>query len=74
MANSGSSNTSAYEVRYLTFEWSLASQQVASNQTVINWKLRGNGGNPNIWYMSGNFKLIIDGSTVYQSATRIQLT
>lgn len=74
MANSGSSNTSAYEVRYLTFEWSVASQQVASNQTVINWKLRGNGGNPNIWYMSGNFKLIIDGSTVYQSATRIQLT
>lgn len=74
MANSGSFNTSAYEVRYLTFEWSVASQQVASNQTVINWKLRGNGGNPNIWYMSGNFKLIIDGSTVYQSATRIQLT
>ena len=74
MANSGSFNTSAYEVRYLTFEWSVASQQVASNQTVINWKLRGNGGNPNIWYMSGNFKLIIDGSTLYQSATRIQLT
>lgn len=74
MANSGSFNTNAYEARYLTFEWSVASQNVATNQTVINWKLRGNGTNPTIWYMSGNFKVVINGSTVYQSETRIQLT
>lgn len=71
---SGSFNTNAYEVRYLTFEWSLVSQNVATNQTVINWKLRGNGSNPYTWYMSGNFKVVIEGSTVYQSESRIQLT
>ncbi|MFM1525142.1 hypothetical protein [Helcococcus bovis] len=71
---SGSFNTNAYEVRYLTFEWSVASQNVATNQTTINWKLRGNGTNPYTWYMSGNFKVVIEGRTVYQSETRIQLT
>ena len=74
MANSGSFNTNAYEVRYLTFEWQVANQNVSTNQTTIHWILRGNGNNPNTWYMSGNFKVVIEGSTVYQSATRIQLT
>lgn len=33
MASNGSFNTNAYEVRYLTFEWSVASQNVTTNQT-----------------------------------------
>lgn len=74
MVSNGFFHTNGYEVRYLTFEWSVASQHVDTNKTVINWTLRGNGANPTIWYMSGNFKLVIEGSTVYQSATRIQLT
>ncbi|HEL1597961.1 TPA: hypothetical protein TXT63_000751 [Streptococcus suis] len=74
MASNGSFNTNAYEVRYLTFEWSVASQNVTTNQTTINWSLRGNGSNPTTWYMSGNFKVVIEGSTVYQSTTRIQLS
>ncbi|EHI70268.1 DUF859 family phage minor structural protein [Streptococcus ictaluri] len=73
MSNSGSFNTNAYESRYLTFEWNVASQSIDRNQTTINWSLKGAGSNPGIWYMSGNFKVVIYGSTVYSSATRIQL-
>lgn len=73
MANNGSFNTNGYEVRYLTFEWRVANQHIDTNKTTIHWTLRGNGGNTHIWYMSGNFKVVIEGSTVYQSATRIKL-
>lgn len=73
MASSGSFNTNAYEVRYLTFSWSVVSQSVANNQTTISWNLKGAGSSPSTWYMAGNFKVVIDGTTVYSSATRIQL-
>lgn len=73
MASSGSFNTSAYQVRYLTFSWSVASQDIANNQTTINWDLKGAGSSSNTYYMSGNFKVVIDGATVYSSATRIKL-
>ena len=74
MDSSGSFNTSGYQGRYLTFSWNVASQSIANNQTTINWELRGAGSNPSTWYMSGNFKVIIDGATVYSSATRIKLS
>lgn len=73
MANSGSFNTSAYSSRYLTFSWSVASQDVANNRTTINWTLKGAGGSTTSWYQSGNFKVVINGVQVYYSATRIQL-
>lgn len=73
MATSGSFNTSAYSGRYLTFAWSIKSQDVAANKTVINWSLKGAGGD-STWYKSGNFKVVIAGVTVYSSATRIQLS
>lgn len=72
MASSGSFNTNAYSNRYLTFSWSVASQSVANNQTTINWSLKG-AGSASGFYISGNFKVVIDGSTVYSSATRIDL-
>lgn len=72
MATSGSFNTTAYSGRYLTFSWSQTGQSVANNTTTISWTLKGAGGD-STWYMSGNFKLVIDGSVVYSSATRIQL-
>ena len=72
MATSGSFNTTAYEVRYLTFEWSLASQSVANNQSVINWTLKGGGSGP--WYMVQDVTLIVNGVQVYRqsSDTHIQ--
>lgn len=73
MASSGSFNTSAYSVRYLTFEWSVASQDIGNNRTVINYTLKGNGGSTSAWYKAGNFKLVIDGQQVYFSDARISL-
>lgn len=73
MASSGSFNTSGYSGRYLTFSWSVASQSIANNQTTINWNLKGAGGATNNWFKSGNFQVVINGSVVYSSATRINL-
>lgn len=73
MASSGSFNTSGYDGRYLTFSWNVASQDVANNRTKINWTLKGAGGSTTNWYMSGNFKVLINGQQVYFSADRIQL-
>lgn len=73
MASSGSFNTSGYSSRYLNFSWSVASQNIANNQTTINWSLKGAGGPTNNWFKSGNFQVVIDGAIVYSSATRINL-
>ena len=73
MASSGSFNTSGYSGRYLRFEWSVASQSTSSNSTKINWSIKGAGGSTTNWYMSGPFKVQIDGNTVYSSNDRIQL-
>ena len=73
MASSGSFNTSGYQGRYLTFAWSVSSQSVANNTTTISWTLKGAGTAQSNWYRSGNFKVVINGSTVYSSSTRIQL-
>ena len=73
MATSGSFNTTGYQGRYLTFAWSVSSQNVASNSTTISWTLKGAGTASSSWYRAGNFKVVINGSTVYSSSTRIQL-
>ena len=73
MASSGSFNTSGYSGRYLTFAWSVKSQDVANNRTTINWSLKGAGGSTTNWFMSGNFKVLINGQQVYFSSNRIQL-
>lgn len=71
MALSGSFNTTAYKGRYLTFSWT-ATQNVAANTSTISWRLVG-AGTGSGYYMSGNFKVVIAGETVYQSTTRIEL-
>ena len=73
MASSGSFNTSGYDGRYLKFSWSVQSQSVANNSTKISWRLEGAGTGSASWYKAGNFKVVIDGSTVYSSSTRINL-
>ena len=73
MASSGSFNTTGYQGRYLTFAWSVSSQSVANNTTTITWTLKGAGNAQSNWYRAGNFKVVINGSTVYSSSTRIQL-
>ena len=71
MATSGSFNTSGYDGRYLKFLWSLVSQ--SNNKSVISWSLKGAGGSTTTWYKAGNFKVVINGTTVYSSPTRINL-
>ena len=73
MASSGSFNTSGYDGRYLKFSWSVQSQSVANNTTKIAWRLEGAGTGSASWYKAGNFKVVIDGTTVYSSSTRINL-
>ena len=73
MSSSGSFNTTAYQGRYLTFAWSLASQSPANNTSTISWTLKGAGQAQSSWYNAGNFKVIINGAVVYSSATRIKL-
>ena len=67
MASSGSFNTSGYDGRYLKFSWSVQSQSVANNTTKIAWRLEGAGTGSASYYKAGNFKVVIDGSTVYST-------
>ena len=73
MASSGSFNTTGYDGRYLTFAWSLTSQSYENNTSTIYWTLKGAGTGSVSWYNAGNFKVVINGTTVYSSATRIKL-
>lgn len=77
MAKSGSFNTSAKTQDlgklYLTFAWSIKSQDPATNKTVINWSLKGAGTTGDYYYKAGNFKVVINGATVYSSSARIEL-
>ncbi len=73
MATSGTFKTSAYGSACLQFDWTLKSQSVANNQSVISWTLKGAGIKLDYWYMAGPFKCVINGATVYQSNTRIKL-
>lgn len=73
MATSGSFNTTGYQGRYLTFSWSLSSQSIENNSSVISWTLKGAGKASSSWYNAGNFKVVVNGTTVYSSSTRIKL-
>lgn len=73
MATSGTFKTSAYEGACLQFDWTLKSQSVANNQSVISWTLKGAGIKSGYWYMAGPFKCTVNGIVVYQSNTRIKL-
>lgn len=73
MITSGTFKTSAYDGACLQFDWSLKSQSTVNNQSVISWTLKGAGIKSGYWYMAGPFKCVINGTTVYQSNTRIKL-
>lgn len=75
MSSNGSFNTTGYQGRYLKFSWTVQSQSVVSNQTKISWQLVGAGQASSSYYKAGNFKVVIDGTTVYSTAesSRINL-
>lgn len=76
MATSGNFNTKTFNgelgARYLQFAWEVKSQDTDKNTTTISWTLKGAGGG-SYYYKAGNFKLVINGDTVYSSSERIEL-
>lgn len=72
MALSGSVKSSTYGSMGLIFSWT-ATQDVAKNQSTIKWNVKSFGRESNFYYMAGNFKFVVDGSTVYSSSDRIEL-
>lgn len=74
MASSGSITTNEKEGRSITLSWTLLSQSIEKNTSTIAWTLKGSGSSGGgSWVMSGAFKAVINGTTVYSSDTRIQL-
>lgn len=75
MASSGSFTTSTYQGRCLRFYWEETGQSIEGNYTEFNWSLAGYGTASSNWYMAGNFKLTINGTTVYETgySDRIKL-
>ena len=71
--SSGSFITTNYEGRYVQFNWAVDSTSVSGNYKRIYWSLVGGGDAEWTTYMAGNFKVVIDGETVYSSADRIEL-
>ena len=67
----GSFNTTSCEGRYLTFNWSVDNTNIASNYKEIYWSVIGAGVGG--YVSSGNFKVVIDGSTVYSSSSRVDV-
>jgi len=65
MATSGSVSTNGYEGRYITFTWNLTAQNIKANTSLISWRLEGDGNAQSSRYKAGNFKVVIDGTTVY---------
>lgn len=68
MSTSGSVSSNGYEGRYITFRWSLTSQSNQNNTSTIGWTLEGDGTGEVSRYKAGNFKVVIDGTTVYSTS------
>ena len=68
MATSGKVSSNGYEGRYITFSWSLTTQSVKANTSTISWRLEGDGSAQSSRYKAGNFKVVIDGTTVYSTS------
>lgn len=63
--SSGSFTTTSSEGRSLTFNWSVDSTSISGNYKKIYWSLVGSGSYTG-YVMGGNFKVVIDGETVYE--------
>ena len=68
MATSGKVSSNGYQGRYITFNWSLTTQSIAANTSTISWRLEGDGTAQSSRYKAGNFKVVIDGVTVYSTS------
>ncbi len=67
MATNGRVDSTNYEGRFISFIWTLQSQSSKSNTSTITWRLEGGGTAESTRYKAGNFKVVIDGVTVYST-------
>lgn len=67
----GSFNTTSAEGRYLTFNWAVNSTSIIENYKEIYWSVVGAGVGG--YVIGGNFKVVIDGETVYNNSTRREI-
>ena len=74
MAKSGSITTNESHGRSVKLSWTLSSQSVENNQSTLSWSITG-AGSASGWVMTGGFKAVINGTTVYSTSTdtRIQI-
>lgn len=68
MASSGSFTTSKYMNLSIMFEWSVKSQSIDGNSSVIAWSIKGYRTDGAIGMITcGNFTVTINGATVYST-------
>lgn len=72
-STNGYINTNDYQGRYVKLSWLLKSQSVVNNNSVISWELSGAGVGSSAFYPASDFKVIINGITVYSSSSSIEL-
>lgn len=72
-STNGSINSNDYQGRYINFSWLLKSQSVVSNNSVISWSLKGAGVGQSEFYPATDFKVVINGITVFSSSSSIEL-
>ncbi|MDR1801899.1 MAG: DUF859 family phage minor structural protein [Lachnospiraceae bacterium] len=77
MASSGSFTTGAYTgssfSRSITVNWSIQSQSIENNTSVIAWSAVGSGTNVNSYMMTGPVNVYINGTQVLARTDRFQL-
>lgn len=72
-STNGSINSNDYQGRYINLSWLLKSQSVVSNNSVISWSLKGAGVGQSEFYPATDFKVVINGITVFSSSSSIDL-
>lgn len=73
MATNGKVSSNAYDGRYIALNWSLTTQNVKANTSVIAWTLAGEGTATQEKYLAGGFKVVIDGTIVYSTSQEEQI-
>ena len=73
MATSGSFTTTSYEGRSLTFSWNRTSTNIANNTSTIAWSVTGSGSYTAGWVTCGDIDVVINGTTVYNSAAESRI-
>lgn len=73
MATSGSFTTTSYEGRSLTFSWNRTSTNIANNTSTIAWSVTGSGSYTAGWVTCGDIDVVINGTTVYNSAVESRI-